>query len=368
MTKLFSNISLILALCFFAGCDSFSSFKESLAKTSGDSAFAIATWNLQAIFDGSDDGIEYEEYSAKSGWTAEKYKARLNTLAKAALSLVDGGGLPDAIALIEVENSKVLTDLSGDYLKKYGFKYTFFTGHPGYSLGVGFLSRFPITKSSSHSILNGGAVLPRPIAEIWLEPGGHPLVVFVCHWKSKLGGEEYTEALRRDAAKVLNRRITAIKTENPLAGIVVLGDLNENHDEFFRTGESFVTALLPDTEEAAIIAEKSGYLSGENQSFLIVSGEKPPGTNFFPNSDVVLYTPWENELQGGSYYYQKKWETIDHFLLSASLFDGAGWEFQSAYVCDVEPFTNSAGTPAVYNARTGSGISDHLPMVLKLKK
>jgi hypothetical protein len=72
-------------------------------------------------------------------------------------------------------------------------------------------------------------------------------------------------------------------------------------------------------------------------------------------------------MKDGSYYYQNKWETIDHFLLSGPLFDGAEWDFDSAAVINQPPFTNDKGAPAAYNPRTGSGLSDHLPLVLTLK-
>jgi endonuclease/exonuclease/phosphatase family metal-dependent hydrolase len=342
---------------------------------------------MQAMFDGVEDGGEYDEYTGKTGWTAEKYRARLTAFAKAALSLdsdANKKAAPAAIALVEVENAGVVRDFARDYLKKEGYKYTFFTGNPGFSLGVGLISKYPIVKSATHSIINNETLLPRPIAEVWIDVEGENIVIFVCHWKSKLGDPEVTEAQRRDATRILNRRIAAIGETHPQIGIIVSGDLNENYDEFFRTGETFLTALMPDTQEALDIAtahsEKNNLTDTanprvdnpqvDNLEFLLLSTQKPPQSEFFPGRKVVLYTPWENEMGigSGSYYYQKNWETIDHFLLSASLFDEAGWEFKGAYVCDIEPFVNAAGTPATYNPRTGNGISDHLPIVLKLTK
>jgi hypothetical protein len=69
----------------------------------------------------------------------------------------------------------------------------------------------------------------------------------------------------------------------------------------------------------------------------------------------------------GSYFYQKSWETIDHFLLNEVFFDQKEWEFDACEVLNAAPFVNDKGFPNRYNPRTGSGLSDHLPLLLTLK-
>jgi hypothetical protein len=101
---------------------------------------------------------------------------------------------------------------------------------------------------------------------------------------------------------------------------------------------------------------------------LVLSGEKPPVAATFGASMPAFYSPWGQELEKGSYYYKNNWETIDHFLLTAPFFDGAGWDFSSCRVVAQEPFTNAKGLPAAYNPRTGYGLSDHLPLLLTLIK
>ncbi|MDR0375404.1 MAG: endonuclease/exonuclease/phosphatase family protein [Treponema sp.] len=334
------------------------------------SALSVATWNLQALFDGKDDGVEYEEYRGDNGWNNEKYLARLNNFSKAIASL--GKNWPDVLALIEVENAGVLEKLATEYMADSGYRYSFFAGLSGYSLGLGLLSRYPFTKTLSHSSNIGGEILPRPVMEARLEPEGHPIVIFVCHWKSKLGGDDKTEALRRDAAVVILRRIIAIRAENEDIPILVLGDLNENHDEFVRHDGEIRCALLPDSPEAARFAGFDFELEDEEyqrapQDFFVLSAEKPPKSSFFCDVEGIFYTPWETELEKGSYFYGGGWESIDHLLLSDAFFDSRGWDFKNATVIDAEPFVNSKGEPNSYNTRTGSGLSDHLPLVLTLE-
>ncbi|GMO49344.1 MAG: endonuclease/exonuclease/phosphatase family protein [Termitinemataceae bacterium] len=376
---LFAAVSgaFMLVTSCFGGCDVYAGAG---GKAGAQNELSIASWNVQAIFDGTDEGIEYDEYRSDSGWNEQKYLARLNAISQAVSQIEETG--PDVLALIELENGAVLQTLSDEYLTKSHYKYGFFANTPGYSLGVGMLSRYPFTKKFSHSSNIMGEKIPRPIAELWIEPAGKPIVIFVCHWKSKLGGEMESELMRRNAARIILRRVKEINieySENP-PPIVVLGDLNENYDEFYRNSCEYVCAIMPDDPAAAILA---GYAAPEQdedapeseipfasppQDFLILSNEKPPRSAFFYGADGVFYSPWQNEMQNGSYYYGQSWETIDHFLLSGGFFDKNGWEFSNAFVLDSEPFVNTKGEPNIYNVRSGNGLSDHLPIMLVLKK
>jgi endonuclease/exonuclease/phosphatase family metal-dependent hydrolase len=209
---------------------------------------------------------------------------------------------------------------------------------------------------------------PRPVLELWLQPEDDPLALFVCHWKSKLGGDDATETLRRASARIILRRIREIHSTRPDVPAVIMGDLNENYDEFYRRGGATLSALLPDDPDASdfIGAENAGPANWED--FLVLSGEKPPAALNFDSSMPAFYSPWGRELQQGSYYYRNEWETIDHFLLSEQFFDQKGWDFDSCQVLTQEPFVNAGGLPNAYNPRSGGGLSDHLPLMLVLTR
>jgi endonuclease/exonuclease/phosphatase family metal-dependent hydrolase len=321
----------------------------------------VLTWNVQALFDGDQAGNEYNEYLNSAGWGQEKFSARVSALSRA----IDGidGGPPDVLALVEIENLQCLEALARGELSKYGYGWTYFAKNEGMSLGVGVISRIPFTDARVHGMVWDQTAVPRPVLELWLQPEDAPLVLFICHWKSKLGGEDATETLRRASAKIILRRIREIRAEHPGAPAVIMGDLNENHDEFYRRGGTILSALLPDDPDAAAYAG-----AGSRDAFLVLSGEKPPAAASFDASMPAFYSPWGQELQNGSYYYRDNWETIDHFLLTEQFFDEAGWDFRSCQVVVQEPFTNLKGLPAAYNPRTGYGLSDHLPLLLELVK
>jgi endonuclease/exonuclease/phosphatase family metal-dependent hydrolase len=352
---------ILLSLFYLGGCDV---LPESANKAADHAeTLRIATWNLQALFDGDETGDEYDEYRSGTGWTAEKYAARITSFSAAIGKMTDKG--PDILALQEVEN--------GAILEQFGYNWTAFAANPGYGLGVGMVSRIPIMQTKAHSVTCNGETTPRPVLEVWFNYGDAPLVLFICHWKSKLGGDDATESLRRASARMLQRRLQEIRAEYPGTPVVIMGDLNENHDEFYRRSGSGIRALLPDDPAAAALVSMSTLSVGRQSDFLIISSEKPPRSDYFAGNSIALYSPWENELQynqggAGSYYYKNEWETIDHFLLNDGLFDQKGWDFNACTVLCKEPFINAAGHPNSYNPRTGNGLSDHLPLLLTLTR
>ena len=363
----------------FSGCASCDIPVTEAKAPQNPASLAIMTWNMQALFDGTDNGIEYDEYRESAGWTHQKYKGRLNIIAAAI------GGLerkPDIIALQELESSTVAIDLAAA-LSKHGYGWTYFANIPGMTLGVGLLSRFPFAEVKSHSVYIDGKIAPRPMLEVKIADATNSLLLFVCHWKSKLGGDDATENARRASARIILRRLRELAETEPDLPVVIMGDLNENHDDFYRRGGKVINALMPDDRRAAEFTGLYGIDSGSQRTatvaekqkdFLILVGNKPPAPRYFPSGTITLYSPWfaellkENEDASGSYYYKNNWETIDHFLLSARFFDGSGWDFESARILNFPPFTNAKGAPAAYNPRTGSGLSDHLPLLLLLSK
>jgi len=333
--------------------------------------FTAALWNVQALFDARETGKEYGDYLEAAGWTQKKYAARITAVSQAVLQMVQpdkaGAGsdtTPALIGFVELENLSILEDLARGELSKHGYLWTAFAAIPGAPLGVGFFSRFPFSDIRAHSITVGKETAPRPVLEARVEPGGKPLVFLLCHWKSKLGGDIATEAQRRSSARVVQRRLRELKESEADTPVIVMGDLNENHDEYYRHSGKVLCALLPDDPDAALLAYRSSTAA---QDFLVISGEKPPRAVSFPKDVHVFYSPWEREMTEGSYYYKNTWETIDHFLLSDSLFDGRGWVFDSSQVLNRAPFSGSDGSPNTYNPRSGRGLSDHLPLLLCLR-
>ena len=337
----------------------------------------VLSYNLQNLFDGTDDGTEYSEFDPSRGvWTAEAAEAKASRVARVIRRAVRGG--PDVLCLQEVEHGRVVADLARDHLRRRGYRYAAVSETPGSAVEVALLSRVPIAEARVHAPVRGwprrqpdggeaGAIL-RPVLEVRLETPGPALHLFVNHWKSKSGGARETEPARRAAARVVARRMRAITGDDPGAEIVVCGDLNEPPDAFDDADGAYPTALMP---------LGAGEPSSASHA-LRVSGD--PVAVRRAGEGAVLYSAWAEAETPGSYYFRGSWRRLDHTLVSAGLLDGEGWAFADFEVV-APPFATTADGRPIASRRPGrdgradgggraggGGFSDHLPVLLTLRR
>jgi hypothetical protein len=327
-------------------------------------SLSVLTWNVEALFDGNDDGNEYAEFRAAHGWNEEKYRSRLTAIAKA-FGRIEGGP-PDAAILIELENESVLKLLSEEYLSPYGYREGYFAKKDDQSLGTGILSRYPITRAVSHGYSRGEKAIPRPVSEVWLEAGGEEVVVLICHWKSKLGKPEETQVFRDDAARLVRRISGDIRAERDAAGktavpVLLAGDFNQTIEEF----EAFSEDGFP-----FAVTRSMERVRDYGQARPIFWSPWGMGSDMLPENPAApagSAIPEGSAAPSGSYYYRGAWESLDHFFLSGAFFDGIAWDYGGVKVLGNAPWTGSGGTPQSFNPKTGDGLSDHLPLLLTLK-
>ncbi len=316
-----------------------------------EAKITIMSYNVHNLFDDVDDGSEYAEFKReKSIWGTEQFEKKLKRLAQVIRKCCFKGA--DVIALQEVENLNALRLLRERYLKGMGYNYVVTAPQEGVAVRVALLSRLPIRQVRCHSMAEWEGNPLRNILEAELEYKGNTFFIFNNHWKSKSGGAHPTEQARLYAASVILRRIRSILEERPDADIVILGDLNENVEEYLevRSGVSrggYQTALIP---ISAPFEESYGTTS-------IFLADRPEAAGIF-NGRLVLYEPWyELDMQErGSYLFQARWQTPDHILLSAGLFDGQGLAYQ----------------PGDFKVERSDFLlkweySDHLPLIIILR-
>jgi endonuclease/exonuclease/phosphatase family metal-dependent hydrolase len=317
-----------------------------------DAPLLVMSWNVLSLFDAVEDGNEYADFSIERGlWGEARYLSRLELVSKVILATrVASGGAkpgPDIVCLVEIEKESVLADLANGPLAAAAYRYRSFAKAEGSPIGVGILSRVPITEARAFG-LSTGKRSERPILEARFEVAGKPLVAFLCHWKSKLEGAEATEATRRESAALLARLFSAA---GPDQSAFACGDFNENPDEYARVGRRYATAFMP--------VEKAGSTSGA-----ILLGDREAVLAAAPPLQV-LFSPWAG-ADGYSYVHKGVEERIDGFLLGAGLVDGKGLEYRSFAVFDGAGIVDSAGRPIPWSNASASGWSDHLPILLEL--
>jgi endonuclease/exonuclease/phosphatase family metal-dependent hydrolase len=293
-------------------------------------SFSLASWNVQTFFDGETDGCEYNDFKgAKSAWNREKYRDRLTRLCEA-LGILNA----DVVALEELENEGVVQDITNELTGRLArdklYPYVCFAKKPGSAIGCAVLSRFPITGVTVHQTDWRERVDPiapdmRPVMEVVIAPGKGlpPVRLFVNHWKSKSGGEAGAAFWQSRQEGVLARRIALAQGD----GVVACGDFNRTIGEF-TLGDDRRVELRGDFGPPVMC--EAGWLM--------------PG--------VI-------ERDGGSYFYQNAWETIDH------VFTAGAAALQSFSAPRDGPWareTDSGVIPYRYVMTSGKGYSDHLPV------
>lgn len=326
----------------------------------GDRALLLMSWNVLSLFDAVDDGEEYRGYSVAAGeWSEALYRRRLELIAEVVLRAKGegrpGAPGPDILCLIEIEKGSILEDLASGPLSRCGYRWKAFAKARGSAIGIGLLSRLPLSEPRSWG-LDRGEGRERPILEARVLDGGLDFRLFVNHWKSKLEGAEESEPSRIASAELLAALAGARAGEAFLA----CGDFNEGPDEAARTGLRYPTALLrPGSGRSGpvILAPRRSLAVGS-----LPRGEGGEGEAEKPV--LRVFSPWD-EVEGYSYMHKGLGERIDGFLLGRALVDGEDLEYRGFRVLS-EGLLDEKGAPLPWSSRSGRGWSDHLPILLEL--
>lgn len=306
--------------------------------------YKICFYNVENFFDCVDDTLTEDNDFTPLGayhWSRKKFDKKKADIAKTLLAI--GQSDPPAIVgLCEIENSYVLNALCKDSpLRSYGYRFIHHDSKDRRGVDVAMLYRpdlfyvfnqknIQINLSVSHEhtrdILYVGGIL-----------GTDTLHCFVCHFPSKRGGKQAT-GFRKEVALTLQKNIDSICRSKD-ARIIVMGDFN----------------------------------APPKESYFSLSLEKRQNNE---ENHLELVNLMHGCKQQGSYFFQGKWEWIDHFIVSKNMLsDQKGLrvkdnsvraatqkfllEYNAKHLAFI-PFRTYRGP--IYHG----GISDHLPIVLEL--
>lgn len=299
--------------------------------------FTVAWWNVENLFDTRDDPHTNDDEFTPTGerhWTRKKFDAKLQGLFKT-ITLMN---MPDVVGLGEVENKYVLRELcKGTPLGQVGYRYVHYDSPDPRGIDVALLYRSDrFTVDSSRPISVSDSSIGFYTRDILLVEGhttdGDTVCLLLNHWPSKRGGEE-ADQHRIEIAQQLRELMLELQQQHPTAAIVAMGDLNS-------------------TSAEAPVAEGLG-MGGDSIS-----------ADGIRNLTLRLPRDW------GSYKYQGQWRYIDHVLLLAP----EPWMVGELKLIRFDHLLTPDGNrPGVRPLRTyvgpryTGGLSDHLPLLLRLK-
>ncbi len=306
----------------------------------------IATYNVDNLFDVTNNGTEYEDYKPnKHNWNRITFEKKLHHISQVICDLN-----ADVIALEEVENSNALEKLQ-EQLESVGCKYPFaaITDKRGSSIQVALLSRVRLKKKRDIKVSNSPA--DRNILEVTLktEP---PLTIFANHWRSKRA----PESARVKYAKILMKRIEQMPKGSEY---IILGDFNSDYDE--------CTNISNKRNDANNICGIDTILKTYYQGRMIKFRDTnlPTESIYHYNlwSEIEAYKRWSHD------FYGKK-SALDSIIIPPSLVDNRGWfykrgsfgVFKKQYLFNKKRKNSLARWEYKHGKHTGHGYSDHLPI------
>lgn len=340
LQRLFSGSRLSVCAAFAAIVILFSSCESPLSFTKASSSrITVMTWNAQTFFDAINNGSEFDEFRIGQGgkaggkWTQAKYDERLDRLCEVFIACgkragKESGAGPDIAVLEEIENAGVVRDIVNRLPQRSTYRHAaFIPPVSGSAFGSVVLSRYPVVSVSAHSVAGGETAL-RPLLEVTLQVGDERVVVFAVHWKSKLGDSAGTGDIRLAQETLLADRIAALAAsgESSSSLWIACGDFNQKREE------CTVMNAYSNCWDGWLARLDDGTVSG------------PPG----------------------SYSYRGNWETIDNIFIPNSR--ASAWQLEDFAVVAESPFADDQFVPLRYEAFSGKGYSDHLPLVMVLEK
>ena len=315
------NIKTVLSAVLF--CSLFCVLFSSCPLTENehdDNTFTLATWNVQNIFNDTDDGNEYDEFRLSSGWNNRAYKNRLSNLA-----IVFSYFNADTVVLNEIENSNVVEDIIFT-LKDYPFYCT--AKEPDGAISIAIISRYPIKNSCIHTVLGA-----RPILQADIDASGRAIKVFAVHGKSKRDGDDTSARLRFELGKTLD--IVSQPESDEL--IIAAGDFNE------------------DVKENNLFCD---IRFGITQAPIKVSPQYNSQYWYNPFLD-----PSFSYMTDGTYCYHDVWSNIDNIICKNT----GNWIVTGSEIVNKGILSSADGKPNAFNRALLTGVSDHYPVTLSFQ-
>ena len=254
--------------------------------------WVVASWNVENLYDTADDPANTGDdgYTPRgwSRWTEARYALKLQHLSDVLFAM-----RPDVVCLMEVENRRVLEDLSACLSNRHGYALPVIVHREGGDLrGID----VAVMAKTAPVATNWFCVVPgqRDVLVCDFVFCGRKLTVLANHWKSQLGKKAESDEIRtREALSVrafLDRRLK----DEPSAAILVAGDFN-------------------DTVTSRILTDVAGFALDVGQVRRDTSGR-------------LLYNLSGGlaEAARGTYYYSpaKQWDAFDSMSVTRAMLDG----------------------------------------------
>jgi predicted extracellular nuclease len=348
MKELNMNRLFVLLTLWVIICSGSCTRSKPMVAASKDKQVVVAFYNVENLFDFSDDPTTQDEDFTPSGklaWDETRYRLKLQRIAEVIDTLP--GDLPVFVGLCEIENEKVLQDLTKETLIKNGI-YGVIHNDSRDERGIDVAAIYDKQRLKVVDYNYIEVRLPvdsdpftRDILHVEAIMNEESIHFFVNHWPSRSGGQAESEPLRIYTAQLLKGEVEKLTLANPNVKVIIMGDFNDHP-----TDKSIAEVLGAGNDSGAALH------------------------NFMKDDHLA---------DKGSYFYKGTWGALDQFIVSAALHNAEhGWSSTDDQVgIFYNPFllfTDKEGVTRPDRTYIGerynpTGHSDHLPiwMLLEMK-
>ncbi len=307
----------------------------------------VAFYNVENLFDTVDDPNILDEDFTPEGekkWDNKRYNKKLLDIARV-ISSINEPQKPAIVGFAEVENRLVLENLvKTEYLSSTNYQIVHEESPDGRGIDVALIYNPDQFKYIIHQTIPVPLTTKYKLRDILYVKGvladTDTLHVFVNHWKSRSGGQEKTEPQRIQCALTLKNTIDSIRSVQPDAKILVMGDLN-------------------DTPKDRSIYET---LQANN--------------NLKKGSLYNIMLPLSEEGLG-THNYRGEWSVLDHIIVSNNMvnnsakikvLDRTGHIFSADWITYTSKQGNKSPNRTYGGPNYYGGFSDHYPVYVILTK
>ncbi len=273
-------------------------------------------YNVENIFDTRhDEGKQDKEFQpdATRHWTEKRYWKKLDRIGKSILSTSEDG-IPDLIALCEVENDQTLTDLTKrSLLRNAGYEYVMTQSPDARGVDVALIySPFSFGLIRSYGLRVDTIPGMKPTRDI-----------------SRTGGEKASRPFRLQAANRLLKAIDSLRAITSDSRILISGDFNDYHDS--------------------------------------------PAVQHIARHDLKNISKEAKGSYGvkGTYRYMGEWNSLDHIIVSPSIYNKVDTVFihSPKFLLEEDKFYGGFMPRRTYKGMKfqKKGFSDHLPLVARFQ-
>lgn len=305
--------------------------------------FKVMFYNVENLFDTKNDStVNDEDFlpTSKKYWTYDRYNVKISNLYKTIVACGQGR-IPDLVGMCEIENVSCLKSLVlYSSLSAFEYRFVHYESSDPRGIDVALLynpKTFKVLKHQKIGILKDGKTVRT--RDILMVTGvilpSDTVVVFVNHWPSRRGGVEKSEVKRSNVANQLRSIIDSLRETNENLNVIAMGDFN-------------------DTPVDISISKNLGATS------CITSN------GFLCNAACWYTSP-------GTYKFKGDWSVFDQFILSRPLLKAfprtISNVFNEPFLLEDDDVFGGVKPFKTYNGmKYLGGFSDHLPVMLRLRK